>query len=57
MVLFEHALNNTLSDPAIYPDYDEFRPDRFLDASGNEIDIAGTHGQGHGKYKSDVFMI
>nr|F1SY62.1 RecName: Full=Cytochrome P450 monooxygenase 58 [Postia placenta Mad-698-R]BAK09406.1 cytochrome P450 [Postia placenta] len=37
-------------DPAIYPDYDEFRPDRFLDASGNEIDIAGTHGQGHVTY-------
>ncbi|KAI0684340.1 cytochrome P450 [Earliella scabrosa] len=35
-------------DPEIFPDFDNFRPERFLDESG-KIDIAppDTHGMGH----------
>jgi len=36
-------------DPAVFPDFDSFRPDRFLDKSGN-IDpeaVPDTHGMGH----------
>jgi cytochrome P450 len=31
-------------DPAVFPDFDEFRPERFLDESAIPKD---THGQGH----------
>ncbi|KAF5343067.1 hypothetical protein D9758_011141 [Tetrapyrgos nigripes] len=35
-------------DPAIFPDYDEFRPERFLDKTGTlEIVPPDTHNQGH----------
>ncbi|KAE9397734.1 cytochrome P450 [Gymnopus androsaceus JB14] len=37
-------------DPRFYPDYDEFRPERFLDEKDGEIDIPGTRGQGHVTY-------
>ena len=34
-------------DPNVYPDYDEFRPERFLDEEGNHVTPQNTHGQGH----------
>ncbi len=35
-------------DPEIFPDYDEFRPERFLDESGTvEVIPPDTHMQGH----------
>ncbi|KIM46552.1 hypothetical protein M413DRAFT_24257 [Hebeloma cylindrosporum] len=34
-------------DPNVYPDYDEFRPERFLDEEGNHVTPPNTHGQGH----------
>lgn len=38
-------------DPAIYPDFEEFRPERFLDESGSvERIIPDTHNQGHVTY-------
>lgn len=36
-------------DPKIFPDFDEFRPERFLDESG-AIDFPDTHSQGHNTY-------
>jgi cytochrome P450 len=35
-------------DSTIYPDYDEFRPERFLDETGT-VDVIppDTHEQGH----------
>ncbi|KAE9389979.1 cytochrome P450 [Gymnopus androsaceus JB14] len=41
------ALNR---DPRFFPDYDEFRPEHFLDENDNEIDIPGTYGQGRVLY-------
>ena len=38
-------------DTEWFPDYDEFRPERYLDASGNLTDdIPDTHHQGHLTY-------
>ncbi|KAI0072587.1 cytochrome P450 [Panus rudis PR-1116 ss-1] len=38
-------------DPKDFPDYDEFRPERYLDASGQLVDVLpNTHGQGHVSY-------
>ncbi|KAI0088549.1 cytochrome P450 [Irpex rosettiformis] len=35
-------------DPTMYPDFDVFRPERFLDESGkNEVVPSGTHNMGH----------
>ncbi|THU86529.1 cytochrome P450 [Dendrothele bispora CBS 962.96] len=35
-------------DPAVFPDYDEFRPERFLDETGTqEVVPPDTHNQGH----------
>jgi cytochrome P450 len=35
-------------DPALFPDYEEFRPERFLDESGTvEVVPRDTHNQGH----------
>ncbi|KAI0700095.1 cytochrome P450 [Cytidiella melzeri] len=40
-----------LRDPAIYPDFDVFRPERFLDATGKiEVTPPGTHQMGHVSY-------
>ena len=47
---FSKKLTCETRDPALFPDFEEFRPERFLDESGEgEIDIPGTHGQGHGE--------
>ncbi|KDR81197.1 hypothetical protein GALMADRAFT_116228 [Galerina marginata CBS 339.88] len=37
-------------DPIVYPDYEEFRPERFIDQEGNEFIPQNTHGQGHVTY-------
>ncbi|KAJ3556657.1 hypothetical protein NM688_g1904 [Phlebia brevispora] len=38
-------------DPRYFPDYDDFRPERYLDASGQLIEpMPHTHGQGHIAY-------
>ena len=38
-------------DPSIYPDYETFRPERFLDSSGNfKAAPPDTHGMGHMSY-------
>ncbi|KAJ3558860.1 hypothetical protein NM688_g677 [Phlebia brevispora] len=38
-------------DPNHFPDYDEFRPERYLGASGELVDLVpDTHGQGHMTY-------
>jgi len=38
-------------DPKLFPDFEEFRPERFLDSTGqDDLDIPGTHGQGHVTY-------
>lgn len=38
-------------DPKHFPDFEEFRPERYLDADGQLVDpIAGTHMQGHVTY-------
>ncbi|KIM35765.1 hypothetical protein M413DRAFT_32229 [Hebeloma cylindrosporum] len=37
-------------DPTVYPDYEEFRPERFLDGEGNSVLPQNTHGQGHVSY-------
>ncbi|CAL1709871.1 unnamed protein product [Somion occarium] len=38
-------------DPKLFPDFEEFRPERYLDASGKLLEpIAGTHLQGHVTY-------
>ncbi|KAJ3558859.1 hypothetical protein NM688_g676 [Phlebia brevispora] len=38
-------------DPTYFPDFDEFRPERYLGASGELVDlIPDTHGQGHMTY-------
>ncbi|KIK62458.1 hypothetical protein GYMLUDRAFT_500346 [Collybiopsis luxurians FD-317 M1] len=34
-------------DPQLYPDYDEFRPERYQDL---DLDVLGAHGQGHVSY-------
>ncbi|KAJ3558856.1 hypothetical protein NM688_g680 [Phlebia brevispora] len=35
-------------DPAYFPDYDDFRPERYLGESGDLCDpVPDTHGQGH----------
>lgn len=35
-------------DPEVFPDFDEFRPERYLDESGHgEVIPPGTHGMGH----------
>ncbi|KAJ3558638.1 hypothetical protein NM688_g801 [Phlebia brevispora] len=41
-------------DPKYFPDYEEFRPERYLDTSGQLIDLlpAETHGQGHMTFSS-----
>ncbi|RPD81420.1 cytochrome P450 [Lentinus tigrinus ALCF2SS1-7] len=39
------------SDPNVFPDYNNFRPERFLDESGqNEIAPPDTHNMGHVTY-------
>ncbi|KAJ7834053.1 cytochrome P450, partial [Mycena olivaceomarginata] len=38
-------------DPRIYPDFDEFRPERFLDVTGKIDEVpADTHGMGHATF-------
>lgn len=37
-------------DPAVFPEPDEFRPERHLDESGNPKEIPDTHGEGHLSY-------
>ena len=38
-------------DPSIYPDFDVFRPERFLDESGKEeIAPPDTHHMGHSSF-------
>ena len=47
----EHPLNVFYSDPNVFPDFDVFRPERFLDESGkNEIAPPDTHNMGHVTY-------
>ncbi|KAI0088548.1 cytochrome P450 [Irpex rosettiformis] len=42
---------NFCRDPTIFPDFDVYRPDRFLDESGkNEISPPDTHQMGHVTY-------
>ncbi|KAE9386851.1 cytochrome P450 [Gymnopus androsaceus JB14] len=52
LVIFciETSFLRTVRDPRFFPDFDEFRPEHFLDENDNEIDIPGTHGQGHVTY-------
>jgi hypothetical protein len=46
--IFRKKLTCQTRDPALFPDFEEFGPGRFLDESGEgEIDILGNHGQGH----------
>lgn len=38
-------------DPSVYPDFDTFRPERFLDESGQvETAPPDTHNMGHTSY-------
>ncbi|KAI0088550.1 cytochrome P450 [Irpex rosettiformis] len=37
-------------DPSLYPDFDTFRPERFLDASGKETAPPDTHQMGHSSF-------
>ncbi|KAJ7610296.1 cytochrome P450 [Mycena polygramma] len=38
-------------DPDIFPDFDEFRPERYLDTTGKFDDVpADTHGMGHATF-------
>lgn len=38
-------------DPNYFPDYDEFRPERYMDQHGRLADpVANTHNQGHLSY-------
>lgn len=38
-------------DPAVFPDFDEFRPERYLDESGGlSSSVPDTHGEGHVSY-------
>ena len=35
-------------DPTYFPDFDEFRPERYLDSTGQLMEsIPDTHGHGH----------
>lgn len=49
-------------DPTLFPDFDEFRPERFLDETGT-VDVvpADTHNQGHVTFgfgrRCDFFVV
>lgn len=44
----DRAMNR---DPTIFPDFDEFRPERFLDPSGTiGVTPPETHSMGHVTY-------
>ena len=46
-----------LRDPNVYPDYEEFRPERFLDQDGNTVIPENTHGQGHLAYGKHIDIL
>ena len=45
--LFVHLSRAMNRDPTLFPDFDEFRPERFLDETG-QLDVVppDTHNQG-----------
>ena len=44
-------------DPAYFPDYDDFRPERYLDDSGALCDdVPDTHSQGNLTYGVEVHV-
>lgn len=48
-----HIYRAVNRDPTYFPDFDEFRPERYLNESGELADpIPDTHVQGHLSYGS-----
>ena len=52
-----HTFHSLFRDPNIYPDYEEFRPERFLDQDGKYDIPQNTHGQGHVTYGKHIDIL